>query len=247
MNKVTGKHGKFVDALFKEVWSGAPDRDVMEDLLKNKGTNPNVKSSRHMNYTPLLYAARWGHVAAVKLLLTYGADPDIQGPYKYTALHWAAEKGFVEIAEILLQHDAHPNIVAVGIMHRHTPAGKAAGRGHTKILKMIVETCRKKNISIDLDELFILAAKGGHIETLQYLLDCGVSINARNEYGTTALMAATLAGHEPAIKLLTDLGADKTLKDNMGQDASDHAKTRITELAYRAQKATEIKNNQPSF
>ena len=56
--------------------------------------------------TPLGYAARWGHVAMVKLLLESGADPNSSGAPWSTPLAWAQKKNNVEVEKILREAGA---------------------------------------------------------------------------------------------------------------------------------------------
>jgi ankyrin repeat protein len=51
--------------------------------------------------TPLGYAARWGHVEVVKLLLDCGADPDKSGASWATPLAWARKKNHDDIENLL--------------------------------------------------------------------------------------------------------------------------------------------------
>ena len=58
--------------------------------------------------TPLGYAARWGHVEMVKLLLDCGADPDKAGAAWSTPLAWARKKNHAEV-ELALQNRERPH------------------------------------------------------------------------------------------------------------------------------------------
>lgn len=51
--------------------------------------------------TPLGYAARWGHVEMVKLLLDCGADPEKSGAPWSTPLEWAQKKNHDEVVKVL--------------------------------------------------------------------------------------------------------------------------------------------------
>ena len=51
--------------------------------------------------TPLGYAARWGHVEMVKLLLDCGADPEKSGAPWSTPLAWAQKKNHEDVANVL--------------------------------------------------------------------------------------------------------------------------------------------------
>ena len=53
-----------------------------------------------------------------------------------------------------------------------------------------------------------LAAGGGRLEGVRYLLDQGADINAREQQGNTALTEATYYGHIEVIKELLLRGAD---------------------------------------
>ena len=91
---------------------GQHDTSTVQDVLKN-GTSPN---SRHPDgYTPLNACTYANNVAATKLLLEAGADPNLASlsDDRNTPLHEAAFWGQVEIADLLLQYGAKtstPNI-----------------------------------------------------------------------------------------------------------------------------------------
>ncbi len=56
--------------------------------------------------TPLGWAAKFGNVRMIELLLKYGAKPSLPGdPPWATPLAWATRRGHHEIVELLKQHD----------------------------------------------------------------------------------------------------------------------------------------------
>jgi glycerophosphodiester phosphodiesterase len=55
--------------------------------------------------TPLAIACKFGHITTAKLLLAYGADPDIQDEEGETPLHLAARGGFEGCVRLLVGLD----------------------------------------------------------------------------------------------------------------------------------------------
>eukprot|EP01041_Mallomonas_annulata_P007118 gene7118-14477_t len=81
--------------------------DNSEFKLNVNKFDPSPQSS-----TALTCAASRGNVHLVKLLISYGAIPDIVDNEKWTALHSAVEQKNSDIAKILLQRKVDPNQVA---------------------------------------------------------------------------------------------------------------------------------------
>ncbi len=69
-------------------------------LLIEHGADINRVDDEYRS-TPLGYAARWGHVDIVKLLLDCGADPDKSGAPWSTPLAWARKKNQTEVELVL--------------------------------------------------------------------------------------------------------------------------------------------------
>ena len=75
--------------------------DVAEYLVK-AGANVNSKSNNSLKAAPIQTAAAGRHKKIVKLLLDYGADPNIREQDGMTPLHAAAQNGDEETIRILL-------------------------------------------------------------------------------------------------------------------------------------------------
>ena len=65
-----------------------------------------------------------------------------------------------------------------------------------------------------LNEALISAAEQGVTEKVLQLLDAGADINARDEQGRTAIMAATHSNHPGVVKALIEAGADVNIQDH---------------------------------
>ena len=63
------------------------------------------------------------------------------------------------------------------------------------------------------------AARGGHTETVQLLLDKGANANAADSYGRTALHGAAWGGHTEMVQLLLDKGANAKAATSDGRTA----------------------------
>ena len=83
------------------------------------------------------------------------------------------------------------------------------------------------------------AAFGGHIETVETLLDAGVDVNAKDDDGATSLMYSLLVRADAdLVKLLLDAGADVSKKSNDGwmalMLAEEDGHTEVVELLKQA-------------
>ena len=68
-------------------------------------------------------------------------------------------------------------------------------------------------------EALILAARSGHTEIVQALLDKGADVNAKTKIGSTALIGASMNGHLEAAKALLAKSADVNAAMNNGTTA----------------------------
>ncbi|KAH7224286.1 ankyrin repeat protein, partial [Fusarium redolens] len=74
--------------------------DQLANLLKQNGACVEEKDA--CGCTPLILAAREGHVAIVKLLLDNGAKIEASDRAAYTCLMSAAEEGHSSVVSVLL-------------------------------------------------------------------------------------------------------------------------------------------------
>lgn len=79
-------------------------------LLSLLSQHPEALSCRDaLGWTPLYRAVIAQQEAAVSLLLSKGADPNIQYSLGETVLHYASEYGYLAIVIALIQAKADPN------------------------------------------------------------------------------------------------------------------------------------------
>jgi ankyrin repeat protein len=86
--------------------------------------------------TPLLVAAKYGHVEAGRVLLQGGADVQRGDSDTWNALHRAASYGHLELCRMLLDSGAEVNAVSGG---KWTALHLAAWTGHLSVVQLLVE------------------------------------------------------------------------------------------------------------
>ncbi len=77
--------------------------------LVEQGAEVNSPSRNGQRVPPLNSAAAGGNLAAVRLLLEHGADPNLRQAGGFVALHNAAQNGQLEMIELLLAQGAEVN------------------------------------------------------------------------------------------------------------------------------------------
>lgn len=176
--------------------------------------------------TPLHTAALHGKANAVNLLLSrcgFTTDsPDCCGS---TPLMDALRTGHVQIAETLIKtYKASVNAtdqLGRQAIHLAAQAGRISSIEYLVTYHGVdVNVCTGKSQMISLH----LAAKEGHAQTLQYLLDKGAAINEQDKNGRTALHLSSAAGHEVCVDILLRVhNVDRGIKDCCGKTAKELA------------------------
>ncbi len=122
----TGYHALAVAARWghdEAVWS-----------LLGVDTHPDLITGGRWHSTPLMEAARDGHVAIARRLLADGARVNRRDAFGETALHWAARQGHAEFVGLLLRGGADR---AIGSVAGSTAAGVARAAGHAELADLL--------------------------------------------------------------------------------------------------------------
>ena len=174
--------------------------------------------------TELHWAAETDDIDAAKRLLDAGADIEAKTAWGATPLDWAATMGSAGVGDLLIARGASGFTLIV-----------AAGLGRLDEVKSIVTSGvdliahrrrgapESPNDDWPADSAHILrdvlsdamyaAARNGHTQVVEYLLDHGAAIDAKGVFGATALHWAAINGHRNVVELLVTRGASLEIRD----------------------------------
>jgi len=174
--------------------------------------------------TELHWAAETDDIDAAKRLLDAGADIEAKTAWGATPLDWAATMGSAGVGDLLIARGASGFTLVV-----------AAGLGRLDEVKSIVTSGvdliahrrrgapESPNDDWPADSAHILrdvlsdamyaAARNGHTQVVEYLLDHGAAIDAKGVFGATALHWAAINGHRDVVELLVTRGASLEIRD----------------------------------
>mmetsp|Transcript_21179 Transcript_21179/g.34489 ORF Transcript_21179/g.34489 Transcript_21179/m.34489 type:complete len:397 (-) Transcript_21179:387-1577(-) len=210
------------------------------------GADPKVHWT---GFTPLMAAARNGHVDVVEHLLQL--DPDLERfdqDFKMTALMWAASNNHVQVLRLLkpADHDQvdiqgrtaltiatinHAkqavehllwkcDVNVVDITH-FTPLMYAARDGFYRLGRVLCDYSADVNMLDSFRRTPLMhAARWGHTKTVDMLIDRGTDLDKRDKKGWSALMLAARWNNYQAAKLLVDAGANLNIREtSLGKNA----------------------------
>lgn len=174
------------------------------------GVNPNGRHWLTLD-TPLIEAARHGHLDTVELLTTRGADVNRQGEAWYGPLHCAASGGHLTTVAYLLDHGGN-----VRLFEGHdTPLNSAARAGQIPVIELLLARGAAIDVQgVDGATPLENAVADGHAAAAEYLLTNGAAVNTRGLYGRTPLHVAAWRDDVALGRLLLEHGADPTLECN---------------------------------
>ncbi|KAK3529075.1 hypothetical protein QTP70_016513 [Hemibagrus guttatus] len=174
-----------------------------------------VNSLTHSSETPLYFAAKNGHLRAARHLIRAGADLNKMSDDRTSPLCAAVDSGHKEVVELLVSEGAEVNgtyyISGWSCLHQ------AAYKGHTEIVKFLVNVCSLEVVDdYGITPLFV-AAQYGHHQCLEILVNAGANVNCQANDMATPLLIAAQEGHLSCVELLLANKADPNLYCNEEQ------------------------------
>jgi ankyrin repeat protein len=195
--------------------------EILKALLKAKA---DVNERNRGGSTALSWAAAWGNMDTLRVLLDNGANAEAIN----AAFVDAAEDGQTDILRVL--RDRNADVHKVGSEALGRAAGSRSGRVTDEQLNDTVKFLLDLGVDVNASDkegwtALLLAAEKGHPSVVRVLLDRGANINAKCvcpdwlDGGWTALMIATKLGHDEIVQLLLDKGAEVNGKNFSGETA----------------------------
>lgn len=217
--------------LYLASWAGHDD--IVRLLLRRpiRPANPNAQTID--NETPLHCAAQHGHSTVLGSLLSYGADPTIRNNSFQTALDLASQFGRLKSVQILIH--SHPELIEPFRSFDETMT--ISGGDHsppyaiTPTQHIFTHSCLH------------LAARNGHNDVVEALLQAGVDPNTLTNNGT-ALHEAAVSGRKAVVCTLLRSGTDPEAVDGQGRTVLDLLKGYPPHIIYDI--VSIIKGNQIS-
>ncbi|KAK8392492.1 hypothetical protein O3P69_014690 [Scylla paramamosain] len=160
----------------------------------NRQENSHSSEKHTTSWTPLIVAARQGHVRMIEELLFYGANPLAKDQQGATALHHAAFCGHVTCVDVLIS--CTPTTITDN--SGRTPVHAACLRGHLPVIKLLAESGWKLDVVDEEGNTALhLSAWYGSLEVVKYLYKADSKINPykKNSERLTPFDYAVREGH----------------------------------------------------
>ena len=200
------------------------DLPSLQDLLAYRA---DVNAANNEGNTALIYAARYNHPQAIKMLLlpqTMQTPLDVNAQNKAgeTALYWGAAKGNVEVVKRLLAAGADPTIAARNGL---VPYAVAKQNGRKEVLDWLNKDIREVENAViaqdnaqlleeqkgkkeeNTEDIFSASAQGDKEKVEEFLLQDRALLSARNKQGLTPLLVAVANNQVQLVDYLLAQGA----------------------------------------
>jgi ankyrin repeat protein len=191
--------------------------EAMQLLLK-RGAQVNLQAAGGDNNSALHYAARSGHIQAIKILIGARNTIDLPNIHGLTPLMLSSARGHLGAVQELVRQGANINMHAAG-SHSITSLFLAAELGRHNVVEFLLKSGAEVDLANDQGTTpLMIAAYSGHSETMQLLIDHGAQINAQAavNHNMTALLQAVYHGRLAATALLLKKGAQIDLPSSVG-------------------------------
>jgi hypothetical protein len=198
------------------------NRDILQKLLEKK-TEIDIEPKDSVNVTPLSYAATFGDVECVRLLLDSGANINSKDINSWTPLFYAVEYGKMDAAKFLIDRGA--NILEKN-KFGNTPLHVACKRGNLDMVKLLLENGAGQGIN-DKDNIgftalmFAVTSPNQNLDIVKLLLENGADITLKDSNGMSALK---LSKDPSEINTLLKTKAREIINKKVATDLNENQK-----------------------
>ncbi len=203
------------------------DLSKMKILLAD-GLSPNI--TNETTFTPFHYALYLNNIEALELLKQYGADLSLKidsGYEEILPMEIALLSNATKASLWLLENGVD---IYQKYTHDETALSYAASEGNIELVNILLDKGANVNDLNDHGESVLYAATySNNPDMIKLLVDKGAPLNIQNEDGRTEFFHAAFnilfnECDSAMLKILLELGADPSIKDNRGQTALEYFK-----------------------
>lgn len=225
---------KLFDAIERDDCAGAKQAIEKGAWINTRKHLLHLPNLVPQNPTPLIIACKKGNEKIILLLLDSGADINKKDSYTgqtplLAALHGTKANRF-SISMLLLEKGAD----AFAVQNTTSPLEETlvvldSDNAQTikdgfELFQYLIEQQVDMDICKGKENVLTFATHYGNYNVVEFLIkENYFDINSKDFAGNTALIVATKNNQTQIMKLLLELGADKSLKDADGKTAYDYA------------------------
>ncbi|XP_041642381.1 ankyrin repeat and death domain-containing protein 1A [Cheilinus undulatus] len=220
------------------------NKEAVQLLLQRR-----VKVDQKDKYgvAPIHLAAWFGSLEILKLLVQAGAEQKVENEEGLNILHCAAINNHTDIVEYIV------NDLQMKELDKDDQSGKrafalAAEHGCVEMLELLMDPYEMATMKPNKkgDTPLHLAARNGHLDVIQLLLQSFDTRDEVNMEGETALYVAADQGHEGCVHVLLDADCDPNIltvaKCSALHPVSERGDTSLVQLFLEYKAHTDFKN-----
>ena len=178
-------------------------------------------------YDDYFFAVNQDNDTVVSSLIERGFDPNTVSPSGQHGLLLALRLKSVKVAHVLA--NAPGTDIETRNGQDESPLMLAALRGYLDLCLLLIG--RDADVNKPGWTPLHYAATGGHVPVIKALLDHHAYIDAESPNGSTPLMMAAMYGTLESVQFLLSVGADASVKNELGLTAADFAKAVVRKTA----------------
>ncbi len=198
------------------------DTSAVADLLRSR--QELARFAGEHGKTGLHWAGETDQAEVARILLNAGADLEAKTSWGASPLDWAAAMGSGRVADLLLSRGASGfTLIVAAALGKLEEVKATVGSGADLSTQRRRGAPESPNEHWPADSAHIRgdvlsdamygAARNGHAQVVEYLLDRGAATDAKGVFGATALHWAAMNGHRRTVDLLRARGASLTIRD----------------------------------